>query len=112
MKSTIAYCGLNCEECNAYIATINNDQELLEKTAKLWSKLNNTTILPNDLKCQGCRTNGIKNRYCKDICKIRKCALTKDVETCGKCLELEKCETIKIITSNKPEALKNLKDSK
>ena len=39
MNKMIAYCGLNCEKCDAYIATINNDQELRKKTAKLWAEL-------------------------------------------------------------------------
>ena len=41
MKKMIAYCGLDCEKCDAYIATINDDQKLREKTAKLWAELNN-----------------------------------------------------------------------
>ncbi|MEG1806496.1 MAG: DUF3795 domain-containing protein, partial [Clostridia bacterium] len=28
MKKMIAYCGLDCEKCDAYIATINNDDAL------------------------------------------------------------------------------------
>lgn len=43
----IAYCGLDCEKCDAYIATINDDQHLREKTAKLWAKLNNARFCPN-----------------------------------------------------------------
>ena len=31
MKDMIAYCGLDCEKCDAYLATINNDQDLREK---------------------------------------------------------------------------------
>ena len=49
MKDKIAYCGLNCEKCDAYIATINDDQELREKTAKLWAELNNAPILPEHI---------------------------------------------------------------
>ena len=26
MKDLIGYCGLDCEKCDAYLATINNDQ--------------------------------------------------------------------------------------
>lgn len=26
MKKTIGYCGLDCEKCDAYMATINDDQ--------------------------------------------------------------------------------------
>ena len=36
MKRMIGYCGLDCEKCDAYLATINDDQALREKTAKLW----------------------------------------------------------------------------
>ena len=28
MKNRIGYCGLDCEKCGAYIATITNDQAL------------------------------------------------------------------------------------
>ena len=36
----IAYCGLDCKKCDAYLATIHDDQALREKTAKLWAELN------------------------------------------------------------------------
>lgn len=31
MRDMIGYCGLNCEKCDAYLATIHNDQTLREK---------------------------------------------------------------------------------
>ena len=37
MKQLIACCGLDCENCAARIATVNNDDELREKTAKEWN---------------------------------------------------------------------------
>ena len=74
MKSMIAYCGLNCENCDAYLATINNDQSLREKTAKLWAALNNAPILPEHIYCQGCRTEGVKTVFCESMCAIRRCA--------------------------------------
>ena len=40
MKNMIAYCGLDCGKCDAYLATIHDDQALREKTAKLWAQLN------------------------------------------------------------------------
>ena len=40
MKERIGYCGLDCEECDAYLATIHDDKALREKTAKLWAQLN------------------------------------------------------------------------
>ena len=39
MNKMIAYCGLDCESCDAYLATVNDDQELRKKTAKLWVEL-------------------------------------------------------------------------
>ena len=34
MRDMIAYCGLNCETCDAYLATINNDQALREENCQ------------------------------------------------------------------------------
>ena len=46
MNKMIAYCGLNCEKCEARLATINNDNELRKEVADKWSKLNNIIITP------------------------------------------------------------------
>ena len=110
MNKMIAYCGLDCEKCDAYIATINDDQELRKKTAKLWAELNNAPILPEDINCQGCRVDGVKTVFCDNICSIRKCALKKGVTTCGECSYLDRCSTVGSFLKNNPSALKNLKD--
>ena len=109
MKKMIAYCGLDCEKCDAYIATVRDDQELREKTAKAWTELNQVPILPEHINCQGCRAEGIKTVFCDSLCEIRQCALKKGVETCGNCGELEKCQTVVMILAGNPEARKNLK---
>lgn len=109
MNKMIAYCGLDCEKCDAYLATINDDQELRKKTAKLWAKLNNAPILPEYINCQGCRADGIKTVFCNSICGIRQCALKKGVDTCGDCSYLERCPTVREILENNPSALENLK---
>ena len=109
MKEMIAYCGLDCEKCDAYIATINDDQKLREKTAKLWAELNNAPILPEHINCQGCRVKGVKTVFCESICGIRQCAINKGVSTCGECSDLENCSTVGAILENNPSALNNLK---
>ncbi|MBO4451701.1 MAG: DUF3795 domain-containing protein [Bacteroidaceae bacterium] len=109
MKRLIAICGLDCEKCDAYIATKNNDQTLREKTAKLWSELNNAPILPEHINCDGCRVNGRKTVFCDQLCGIRQCALKKGIVTCGDCPEMETCPILKAVTANSPEALNNLK---
>ena len=109
MSTMIAYCGLDCEKCDAYIATKNNDQALREKTAKLWSELNNSDILPEHINCEGCRTNGVKTYYCDTLCAIRQCAMKKKISTCGDCAQMEQCEKVAVVIGNNADALKNLK---
>lgn len=109
MKKMIAYCGLDCEKCDAYLATINDDQALREKTAKLWGELNNAPILPEHINCQGCRVEGIKTVFCDSLCDIRQCALKKGVATCGECPDMDGCQILVEIMSDNPEALENLK---
>ena len=109
MKEFIAYCGLNCETCEARMATVNNDDALREKVAKLWSELNGVEITPEMINCVGCRIDGIKTPYCDSLCPIRQCAMAKRVVTCGACANMSKCEKLGMITENNTDALKNLK---
>ena len=109
MNKMIAICGIDCEKCDAYIATKNNDQALREKTAKLWSELNNAPILPKHINCEGCRIDGMKTVYCSNLCEIRKCAAKKGFTTCGDCAGHESCQTLSMITAHCPDAVENLK---
>ena len=103
MKDMIGYCGVDCEKCDAYLATVNDDQALREKTAKLWAELNNAPILPEHINCEGCRVNGAKAVFYEHMCEIRKCALEKGVSTCGDCSEMETCPTVGVILGNNNE---------
>lgn len=109
MRKNIAICGLDCETCEAYLATLNDDQALREKTAKAWSEMNQVTILPEQINCQGCRGDGVKTVFCESLCEIRRCALSKGYETCGACPDMAACLTVGAIISDNEEALKNLK---
>ena len=109
MKKLIAYCGLDCEKCDARIATVNNDDALREKTAKLWSEMNHADITADMIHCMGCRVKGVKTPFCDGLCPIRQCALKRDVGTCADCPEMERCETLAMVTANDPEALLNLR---
>jgi len=109
MKMMIACCGLDCETCDAHIATVNNDNVLREKTARLWSKLNHVLITPEMINCMGCRADGVKTPFCASMCGIRKCALKNSYATCGECSKLKECETVGAVLANSPDALNNLK---
>lgn len=107
-KTMIAYCGLDCARCDAYIATVNDDNSLRKKTAELWSELNEVPILPEHINCEGCLGDGVKTVFCDSICGIRRCAVENGVSNCGKCVCVDGCETLGMITANNPETLKNL----
>lgn len=109
MNKYIAYCGLNCETCEARLATVNNDNELRVKVSKEWSELNQVEITPEMINCTGCRIEGAKTPFCDSICPIRQCGLAKGYETCGDCPDLETCGKLAMITANNPDALRSLK---
>lgn len=111
MKKLIAFCGLDCENCEARIATLNNDNALRQKVAKLWSEMNEVEIAPEMINCEGCRADGVKTPFCDSLCPIRQCALGKGCETCGDCSAIDDCQTVGMVISNNADALNNLKSN-
>lgn len=98
MNKFTAYCGLNCESCEARLATVYNDYELRKKVAVKWSKLNQVEILPEMINCEGCRMDGVKTPFCDSLCEIRKCAIKNNMETCRSCGEMSSCTKFKMIS--------------
>ena len=47
MNDYIAYCGLDCETCEARLATVYNDNELRIKVSKEWSKTDDEAMEPD-----------------------------------------------------------------
>ena len=110
MSKLIACCGLDCSKCDARIATMNDDDVLRDKVAKLWSELNGVEITREMINCDGCNVDGLKTPFCESMCEIRKCALDKGFVTCGECDSFETCEKLSMITENNGEALNNLRE--
>ncbi len=108
----VAYCGLDCEACEARLATIHNDEALRVKVAKEWSEMNGIEITPEMIRCEGCRIDGVKTPFCDSLCPIRRCALTKGVETCGGCPKMRACEKLSMITGNNQDALRRLENAR
>ena len=106
MNEYIAYCGLDCEACEARIATVHQDDALRRRVAKEWSELNGVEITPEMINCTGCRIDGPKTPYCESLCPIRQCAMKKQIQTCGSCAEMGTCEKLAAITGNNPDAVK------
>ena len=109
MRKMIGYCGLDCEKCDAYLATLYSDQTLREKTAKAWSELNHVLILPENINCQGCRGEGVKTVFRESFCEIRQCAIKKGFETCAECSEMDDCLELTAIRKDDPGTLRDLK---
>jgi len=98
-----AYCGLNCAECPAYIATQKNDDALRAETAKKWSEMFKADIKASDVNCDGCPTDSERVfNYCR-ICEIRKCAREKKLATCADCPEYP-CQKLNEFLAQAPEA--------
>lgn len=49
----IAYCGIDCSSCKAFIATKNDDDDLRAEVASEWSEIYNTTINSHHINCDG-----------------------------------------------------------
>jgi len=112
MEKLIACCGLNCETCDARIATINNDDALRAATAEKWKiQYNAPDIAPETINCTGCRTEGVKFAHCTQ-CEIRNCIAEKGYDTCGDCSDITDCEKVKPVHQFLPEAINNLKSLK
>ena len=108
MKQLIACCGIDCESCDARIATVNNDNELREATAKKWRVMyDSQDITAESIHCMGCRIDGVKFAFCNE-CEINKCVKTKGFDTCGDCNELETCQIVSFVVQNVPGAKENL----
>ena len=97
----IAYCGLNCSSCDAFIATKNNNDKLREKTAKEWTerygkgKRNRPSVKSEDINCRGCLSDGPIYLYCRQ-CKIRQCGLEKGIKNCKECKDYRCGQLIKM----------------
>ncbi|MEI3084820.1 MAG: DUF3795 domain-containing protein [Oscillospiraceae bacterium] len=73
MDKLIGCCGLDCEKCDARIATVTDDDALREKTATMWTKLNGVTIAAEMINCTGCRIEGAKTPFCDKLCPVHNC---------------------------------------
>ena len=88
----IAYCGINCLGCPAYIAKKTDDNELREKTARGWSSPD-FFVAPEEINCDGCITLDKELfKHC-NVCQVRLCGLDKGVKNCGHCNEYS-CEKL------------------
>jgi hypothetical protein len=87
MNEMIAYCGLDCLQCSALIATRTNDDVKRAEVAALWREEFGADITAEDIYCDGCLSeSGPLYQHC-EVCEIRKCGVQKGVVNCAHCGE-------------------------
>ena len=109
----IAYCGMDCSKCEGYLATQADSEEKREEVAKKWTVQYNTEIKPEQINCNGCKSDGNKFFFTENICEIRKCNIENVTPHCAACSEY-KCEILEKFIELAPpvgEALEALRKS-
>jgi hypothetical protein len=77
----VAYCCLECDKCDAHIATQKNDNQLRAKVAKEWK------MEAEKISCDGCKSdNALFN------CEAKKCAIARELATCAHCADFPSCD--------------------
>ncbi|WP_084457110.1 DUF3795 domain-containing protein [Desulfogranum mediterraneum] len=107
----IAYCGMDCEKCEGYLATQENSDAKRVEVAEKWSREHNADIKPEQINCTGCKSEGLKFFFTENMCPVRKCNRDKDTVHCAKCSQY-RCETLEAFIKEAPpvgEALENLR---
>ena len=102
----VAYCGIFCSDCGAYIATKKNDDKLRQEQADKWSKQYNHPIKTEDINCDGCTSNSKLINYCS-VCEIRKCGMEKGVINCAWCSAYP-CAKLDVIFKHAPATRQTL----
>ena len=89
----IAYCGMDCSKCEGYLATKEDNDAKRKEVAEKWTIQYNTDIKPEQINCNGCKSDEIKFFFTESMCPIRKCNIEKSTSNCAECSEY-KCEKL------------------
>ena len=111
MEKIIAYCGLDCAKCDAYVATQSGDRAALERVAAKWrEQFSAPEVTADSIICDGCPAgdNGNRVAYYCTVCAIRACAIERGHANCAHCADYVHkdavCEKLKGFLEHSPEA--------
>jgi hypothetical protein len=99
----IAYCGIDCATCPAYIATQANDVKKLTSLAQEWFEgaTDHTIVI-----CDGCKSDERIMKWCSE-CPTRASAIERGVENCAYCDDYG-CEKLLKVFEMSADAKANL----
>jgi hypothetical protein len=104
MAKMIAYCGIVCSGCEAYVATQANDQAALLRVRDRWRKEYNVPHMTvEDVTCDGCLVDGLKCSHCSE-CDIRACGRSRGVINCAHCADYATCAKLERFFGFVPDA--------
>lgn len=106
MEEKTSCCGLNCLECEAYKATMANDDGMREEVAKKWAQAFNPDIKAKDINCTGCLSDGNVFSFCQ-ACKLRLCNKEKGTPNCAHCQEYP-CQSVNEFRQFNPDGIAKL----
>ena len=78
-----SYCGVNCEKCKVYLATMSDSDALKTEIAHEWSILYNRDFKKEEMVCKGCKSD--TRFYLCSACDIITCNVERDIESCEDC---------------------------
>jgi hypothetical protein len=105
MTQMIAYCGLTCSDCPAYLATQADDDAARKRVAAEWREaFEAPNLTAADINCDGCLTqDGRHFGHCQE-CPIRPCAVERGLVNCAHCADYETCGHLAEFFNMAPEA--------
>jgi hypothetical protein len=110
MSKLTSACGLNCLECETYLATQADDDAARADIAVRWSKNYDAHLSAADINCNGCLSQGPLFSWC-DQCPIRACAFGKGYRTCAECDDFP-CATNEFLYKAVPSAREAIEEAK
>jgi len=107
----VAFCGLICSDCGAFIATQNDDNQKRKEVAEEWSKAFQVDLKPEAINCDGCTSESSRVfNYCL-VCEVRACGKKRQLKNCAYCLDYP-CEKLNKFFEMAPAAKDNLEKIK
>jgi len=104
MDRMIAFCGLVCTDCPAYIATQAADRAALERVTTQWRKEYNVPDMTvESVMCDGCVADSARHCGHWYECEIRACGAARGVVNCAHCTDYA-CERLERFLGFVPNA--------